>query len=68
MLYCVAEIFIDNDNKPVVRFRAKDNLFYWSTDIDDINVIWGDKESAERFCRLKCGRTVIPETWKHINE
>lgn len=62
MKYCVAEIYF-KDGKPVVQFRAKDTYFYWTEDIKSKDVIWGSEEEAKRFCKLKAGRTMIPENW-----
>ena len=62
MKYCVAEINIE-DGKPIVRFRAKDGFFYWEEDINCDNVIWSSQEDAKSFCKLKAGRTIIPENW-----
>ena len=63
MKYCVAEIYFE-EGKPYVQFRAKNNhMFYWTSDINNQDIVWGSEEGAKRFCRLKAGRTIIPENW-----
>lgn len=62
MKYCVAKVYFE-EGKPYVQFRAKsiNNLFYWTSNIYNEDVIWRSKEEAERFCKLKPGRTLIPQ-------
>lgn len=61
--YCVAEVSFINNN-PVLRYRAYDKNetphFYWSDDIKDPNVVWGDEEKSKAFAILKHGRALIP--------